>query len=266
MLPLKCPSSFPFPCRRWFRNGVLGLQFSQEKGGKLIQSESKSITNRRCLDEIEPSFTRLVFADVALRQDKPFGEFRLSQVFVSPQLLQQSAKRIVRLSSECFQDRAFVTNLILETQTGILSGMPSTVLSLLQRIIADFYPRFVNGGRLLHAEGRRLRALGPNAELVRRLCARSPTLMPAAVFVDANNTSMVLCDSAPHRQLIHDARKEELSVLFRGAFARLVFVSAIKSRADLASEFPARETAVWVADEPDHLIHFSSRRLLGSSA
>ena len=90
--------------------------------------------------------------------------------------------------------------------------------------------------------------------------------MPDAVFVNAENTSMVLCDTAPQRRLIHQARKKELSTLFRHASTRLIFISAIESRLELARSFPAWETGVWIANEPDHLIHFSNRRLLDSPA
>jgi len=144
--------------------------------------------------------------------------------------------------------------------------MPPVALPLIQRIITCFYPRFVSGGRILHAEGLRLRAPGHDAELVQRIRSRWLPLMPSAVFLNAENAVLVLCDSAQRRGLIHDARKRELSALFHGASARLVFVSAIESRGELATMLPAWETAVWVADEPDHLIHFSGRRLLGLSA
>ncbi|MEU3051473.1 BsuBI/PstI family type II restriction endonuclease, partial [Streptomyces sp. NPDC006984] len=60
-------------------------------------------------------------------------------------------------------------------------------------------------------------------------------------------------------------RHRELSELFRGSSAGLVFISALPSRAELRKYLKeiAWETDVWCADNPTHLIHFNGERFLG---
>jgi len=86
--------------------------------------------------------------------------------------------------------------------------------------------------------------------------------MPAAVIENEAKTCLVLVELATTRGPINERRKIELTKSFSAA-ARLVFVSAVESREQLAHELPAWNTAVWVADEPEHLIHFDNRPLFG---
>ena len=60
-------------------------------------------------------------------------------------------------------------------------------------------------------------------------------------------------------------RQAELKALFSSCKDRLVFVTAFLTRKDL-TKFLGQiswETEVWVAESPDHLIHFNGERFLG---
>jgi hypothetical protein len=56
-----------------------------------------------------------------------------------------------------------------------------------------------------------------------------------------------------------------LKNLFADSKARLVFVTAFLDRRRLRKYLDeiAWETEVWVADAPDHMIHFNGKRFLG---
>jgi hypothetical protein len=60
-------------------------------------------------------------------------------------------------------------------------------------------------------------------------------------------------------------RRKELKELFAGCKAGLVFVTAFSTR-DVMRTFLTQiswETEVWVAEAPEHLIHFNGERFLG---
>ena len=60
-------------------------------------------------------------------------------------------------------------------------------------------------------------------------------------------------------------RRDELQALFRDSTAGLVFVTAFLTRKAMTQYLPsiAWATEVWVAEAPDHLIHFNGERFLG---
>jgi hypothetical protein len=64
---------------------------------------------------------------------------------------------------------------------------------------------------------------------------------------------------------IDGKRRSELKALFKGCKAGLVFVTAFADRANYL-RFATQigwETEVWIADSPDHIIHFNGERFLG---
>ena len=63
-------------------------------------------------------------------------------------------------------------------------------------------------------------------------------------------------------------RYQELRKLFGASTAGLIFVTTFVDRKGLARyvEKIAWETEVWVAEDPDHLIHFNGDRFLGPYA
>ena len=60
-------------------------------------------------------------------------------------------------------------------------------------------------------------------------------------------------------------RRKELKELFAGCTAGLVFVTAFKTRRSMQSFVSqiAWESEVWIAEDPDHMIHFNGERFLG---
>ena len=60
-------------------------------------------------------------------------------------------------------------------------------------------------------------------------------------------------------------RRKELKDLFAGCTAGLVFVTAFENRRTMQSFISriAWESEVWIAEDPDHMIHFNGERFLG---
>ncbi len=89
--------------------------------------------------------------------------------------------------------------------------------------------------------------------------------MPDVFIHDQARNWLLLIESVTSRGPVDGKRHDELARLFRGSTAGLVYVTAFPTRRDMArylSEI-SWETEVWVAEAPDHLIHFDGKRYLG---
>jgi hypothetical protein len=138
---------------------------------------------------------------------------------------------------------------------------------LIKQIIEEFCPRFLPGAtvvyigdaetKFLHLDSAYLQSLGvviaPSAK------------MPDVVVHDAHRNWMVLIEGVANAGAVDAKRRNELKELFKGCRAGLVFVTAFETRRVMQTFLPliSWETEVWVADAPDHLIHFNGERFLG---
>lgn len=138
---------------------------------------------------------------------------------------------------------------------------------LIKAIVEEFGPRFVPGGQLAY--------VGDTAEkwgyLDRNLLDSLGVVvgahgkMPDVVLFFPEKNWLVLVEAVTSHGPVDPKRHEELSHLFSGANAGLVFVSAFPNRRVLNKflEAISWESEVWVADASSHLIHFNGSRFLG---
>jgi hypothetical protein len=138
---------------------------------------------------------------------------------------------------------------------------------LIKQIIEEFCPRFAPGAtvvyigdaenKFLHLEASYLKGLGvviaPSAK------------MPDVVVHDTKRNWILLVEAVTSAGAVDWKRRNELKALFKGCKAGLVFVTAFETRRSTQSFLPliSWETEVWVAEAPDHLIHFDGERFLG---
>jgi hypothetical protein len=138
---------------------------------------------------------------------------------------------------------------------------------LIKEIIEEFSPRFAPGAtvvyigdaenKFLHLEAAYLKGLGvviaPSAK------------MPDVVVHDTKRNWLLLVEAVTSAGAVDWKRRNELKDLFKGCKAGLVFVTAFETRRSMQSFLPliSWETEVWVAEAPDHLIHFDGERFLG---
>ena len=138
---------------------------------------------------------------------------------------------------------------------------------LIKTVVEEFCSRFVAGGtvlyigdaedKFLHLDAERLQALG--------VVIPAPSKMPDVVVHDAGRNWLVLIEAVTSAGPVDGKRRKELKDLFAGCKAGLVFVTAFSTRDDMRSFLTqiSWETEVWVAEDPDHLIHFNGERFLG---
>ncbi|MBM3882465.1 MAG: restriction endonuclease [Verrucomicrobia bacterium] len=138
---------------------------------------------------------------------------------------------------------------------------------LIKQIIEEFCPRFAPGAtvvyigdaesKFLHLEAAYLEGLGvviaPSAK------------MPDVVVHDTKRNWLLLVEAVTSAGAVDSKRRNELKGLFKGCKAGLVFVTAFETRRAMQTFLPliSWETEVWIADNPDHLIHFNGERFLG---
>lgn len=138
---------------------------------------------------------------------------------------------------------------------------------LIKAVIEGFCPRFVPGATIIyvgdaenkfqHFHAAYLAALGVTIE--------SSAKMPDVVAHDTNRDWLILIEAVTSTGVVDGKRRKELKDLFSGYSHGLVFVTAFDDRTTMARFLGqvSWETEVWVASDPDHLIHFNGERFLG---
>ena len=143
---------------------------------------------------------------------------------------------------------------------------PGKHSQLIRAAVEEFVPRFLPGADLLYVSdtGKKWAFWDE-----RRLCSLSIHLdehgkMPDVVAHDRRRNWLVLVEVYTNHGPVSPKRHAELKSVFSSS-AGLVYVTAFPSRAMLSKHVHelAWETEVWIADDPDHLIHLNGSRFLG---
>ena len=150
------------------------------------------------------------------------------------------------------------------TSISLSSGEHS---ELIRAIIEDFAPRFGPGSALVYVgdtgdkwsyfDEVLLAKIGVNVDAHGK--------MPDVMLHYTEKKWLLLVEAVTSHGPVDGKRHTELTELFSGARAGLVYVTAFPNRSVMARYLPeiAWETEVWVADSPSHLIHFDGERFLG---
>jgi hypothetical protein len=144
---------------------------------------------------------------------------------------------------------------------------PGEHSKLIRAIIEEFAPRFAPGSVLVYIGDTGDKWGYFNATLMADLGVDVPThgKMPDVVLHYAAKNWLILVEAVTSHGPVDGKRHAELSRLFSGAKAGLVYITAFPNRAILARYLidMAWETEVWIADTPSHLIHFDGEQFLG---
>jgi hypothetical protein len=144
---------------------------------------------------------------------------------------------------------------------------PGKHSELIKAIIESFAPRFASGSALVYAGDTGDKHAYRNDAMLAALGIEIDPhgKMPDVILHDVKRGWLLLVESVTSHGPVDGKRHDELMDLFRASSAPLVYVTAFPSRRGMARFLPdiAWETEVWVADSPDHLIHFNGDRYLG---
>ncbi len=138
---------------------------------------------------------------------------------------------------------------------------------LIKTVVEEFCPRFVPGGTVVYIGDAEDKFLHLDADYLHRLgvVIPAPAKMPDVVVHDTKRNWLLLIEAVTSAGPVDGKRRKELKDLFAGCKAGLVFVSAFSTREVMRSFLTqiSWETEVWVAEDPEHLIHFNGERFLG---
>jgi len=138
---------------------------------------------------------------------------------------------------------------------------------LIKTIIEHFCPAFAPGGvviyigdtenKFVHLETDSLAVLGVTLE--------SAAKIPDVIVHYTAKNWLLLIEAITSAGPVDGKRRKELKELFAGCKAGLVFVTAFETRRTMQSFLShiAWESEVWIAEDPDHMIHFNGERFLG---
>ncbi|HJW24584.1 MAG TPA: BsuBI/PstI family type II restriction endonuclease [Rhodocyclaceae bacterium] len=184
-----------------------------------------------------------------------------------PIALASYLQRVATLAAQYAAARDLAMTPCIVPGGGELLLSPGDHSRLIRDIVQEFAPRFLPGARLLYVGDTGNKSIvfdeAGFAELGVSLHGRGK--LPDVVFNDERRGWLVLVESVTSVGPMDGKRYAELTHLFAGAKAGLVFVTAFPDRA-LMSRFLgslAWETEVWCASDPTHMIHFNGDRFLG---
>ncbi|ELU61135.1 BsuBI/PstI restriction endonuclease, partial [Streptococcus pneumoniae PCS70012] len=138
---------------------------------------------------------------------------------------------------------------------------------LIKQMLDELCSRYTPGGEVLyvgdadqkwaHFDQKRLKDLGVEVD--------SHGKMPDLVVYMRDKNWLVLMEAASSHGPVDAKRYGELSKLFEGSTAGLVYISCFPDRKTMRKYLAdiAWETEVWCADAPSHMVHFNGERFLG---
>lgn len=141
--------------------------------------------------------------------------------------------------------------------------------NILQKaIIEEFLPRFGSdcevlyigdtANKMLHIEEDKLQALN--------FFKISHDELPDIIAYSRKNNWLYLIEAVHSSGPMSETRVFELKTLLKLCTAELIFVTSFLTRQDFKKWMldVAWETEVWIADNPDHLVHFNGHKFLGA--
>ena len=138
---------------------------------------------------------------------------------------------------------------------------------LQKAIIEEFLPRFGFGAEVLYVGDTENKLLYVEQERLIELgfFELSHDKLPDVLAYSIQRNWLFLVEAVHSANPITELRKKTLEALTSACTADIVFVSAFLTRAAFrrfANEI-AWETEVWIAETPDHLVHFNGDKFLG---
>lgn len=148
-----------------------------------------------------------------------------------------------------------------------LSFTPGKHNQLQKKIIDEFLPRYGYGCEILYIGDSANKYLHLNRERLLELIFPEPSHeeLPDIIAFSGQKGWIYLIEAVTSYGEISQIRKLELERMTRSCMNPVVFVTAFPDRATYRkySASLAWETEVWIASDPDHLIHLNGSKFLG---
>jgi type II restriction enzyme len=134
-------------------------------------------------------------------------------------------------------------------------------------IVEEFAPRFAPRSELLYLGDTAKKNLAVNTVALTKLGIpiSNHDKLPDVVLHERTKGWIFLIEAVTSHGPVSPKRVVELEKIFVSCSAGLIYVTAFPDMAEFKRHAPqiAWETEVWLADTPDHLIHFNGDRFFG---
>lgn len=228
------------------------------------QFEQAGLVNRNPDDpqlSTNSPLTHYALTELALATLKTFGSDRW------PVALQSYLDSRGSLQS-LYQKKREHAKVPLRLTSGVVYELSPGAHNRLQaEVVQEFGPRYAPGARLLYLGDAANKSLIFDVEGFQQLgvALSSHDKLPDVVFLDETRNWLFLIEAVVSHGPVSPKRQVELESLFTGCSAGRIYVSAFTELASFRyflNEI-AWDTEVWLAEMPDHLIHFNGDRFLG---
>lgn len=139
---------------------------------------------------------------------------------------------------------------------------------LQKQIIEQFLPRFGSDCVVLYIGDTSNKSLHIELEQLKELnfFELSHDELPDIIAYSVKNNWLYLIEAVYSSGPMSETRVLELKRMLKECKAELIFVTSFLTRADFKRWIldVAWETEVWIADNPDHLVHFNGHKFLGA--
>lgn len=144
---------------------------------------------------------------------------------------------------------------------------PGEHSALIGAIVRDFGPLYAPGGELIYVgdTGDKHGYFDRHALAELGVVLDDHGKLPDVLIYMRDRNWLVLIESVTSHGPVDSKRQLELTRLFKGCRAGLVYVSAFPDRKTFLRflDVIAWESEVWIANAPTHMVHFNGNRFLG---
>ena len=255
------------------------LGFMRDTYGREYAENTREVVRRQVIHQFEQA--RLVDRnpdDPGLPTNSPRTHYGLTDEALKVLRLYRGSEREAELAAfrsshgallEIYQRRRQMQEIPIRTSTGEeIRLSPGRHNRLQALVVTAFGPRFAPGlvllylgdaaDKLLHLDREKLDQLGvPFTEHDK---------LPDVVLYDEERSWLFLVEAVTSHGPVSPKRMEELEDSLKDCTATRIYVSAFPDFRQFRRHLEniAWETEVWVAEIPDHMIHFNGDSFLGS--
>lgn len=138
---------------------------------------------------------------------------------------------------------------------------------LIVQVVEEFCPRFTPGGQVWYIgdADAKFAVFDENAFVEAGIHTGRHGKMPDLIVHVAPRNWLVVVEAVTSHGPVDAKRRNELGQLLRSASLDIIYITAFADRSTFrqyASDI-AWETDVWIAESPDHLVHFDGDKFLG---
>ena len=169
---------------------------------------------------------------------------------------------------EAYEVRRLITLTPLKLADGSTAFLsPGSHNQLQIAVIKEFGPRFAPGAELLYVGDTASKYVVCSAERLARLNVpvTEHDKLPDLIFHSPRENWLFLVEAVTSHGPVSPKRHHEIEAMLKGCPAERVYVTAflnLKTFRKYAGDI-AWETEVWIAESPEHMIHFNGPKFLG---